>query len=193
MIIVYNILITMVFLISLPLLPLLYIFSEKRRANLLLRLGLGGRLAPKKGNEKRIWVHALSVGEVRSAFPLVQSLKKVHPEISIVFTASTKTGFDTAKQLFFQKENRLADHLLYFPFDFWFSVKNVSEKIEPDGILIVETDLWPNFLNFHAKRQIPVVLINARLSNRSLKGYSLFKGFSAMFFSHLSNILVQTR
>jgi 3-deoxy-D-manno-octulosonic-acid transferase len=192
MIILYNIIISVLFLSALPFLPFLYFFSGKKRANLLQRLGVFTGLKKKQGNEKRIWIHALSVGEVRSSGPFVTSFKKKYSDVGIVFTASTRTGFETARKLFDADTKKTVDFLGYFPFDLWFSVKRVSEIITPDAVCIVETDLWPNFLLFHAKKRIPVVLINARLSFGSLKGYQRFGRFSALFLSSFSKIMVQT-
>ena len=118
MILIYHILLTLVFFLALPVLPLVYLLSEKRRANLLQRIGICTGFEEKKPGSFRIWVHALSVGEVRSALPFVQALKKKIPGAQIVFTASTKTGFETARQLF-STDNGVPVTLGYFPFDFW--------------------------------------------------------------------------
>lgn len=156
------------------------------------RFGFRTGLKPKKTGEKRIWIHALSVGEVKSAIPFVKALKAQHGNCKIVFTASTKTGFDMADQLLLRENDRLADQLGYFPFDLGYCVKKISRQIEPDAVVLIETDLWPNFLYEMKKRKIPVVLINARLSKRSLDRYLLFKTFSSMFFSSLTGIMAQT-
>ena len=197
MIFIYKIVTNILFISSLPFLPLLYFFSEKRRANLIPRFGFRTGLVPKQTGEKRIWIHALSVGEVISALPFVNALKEQFKHLDIVFTASTKTGFDMAGQLFFKnisqsKDVALIDQLGYFPFDLGYCVKKVSRQIEADAVILVETDLWPNFLYEMKNNKIPVVLINARLSKRSLNGYLFFKKFSSMFFSSLTGIMAQT-
>ncbi|WP_299980335.1 3-deoxy-D-manno-octulosonic acid transferase [Desulfobacula sp.] len=192
MIFLYKIIINILFIIAVPFLPFIYLFSEKRRATLSLRFGFGTGLKPKPGRKKRIWIHALSVGEVISAVPFVKALKEQHKELDIVFTASTKTGFDMAEQLLLKENTRLIDQLGYFPFDLGYCVKKVSRQIEPDAVVIVETDLWPNFLYEMKERQIPIVLINARLSKRSLNGYLFFRKFSFMVFSSLTGIMAQT-
>jgi len=191
MIFIYKTVINILFISSLPFLPLLYFFSEKRRANLIPRFGFRTGLVPKQTGEKRIWIHALSVGEVISALPFVNALKEQFKHLDIVFTASTKTGFDMAGQLFFKKipQNKdvaLVDQLGYFPFDLGYCVKKVSQQIEADAVVLVESDLWPNFLYEMKNNKIPVVLINARISKRSLNGYLFFKKFSTMFFSSLT-------
>ena len=159
---------------------------------MLSRLGLRTNLKPKQIGKKRIWIHALSVGEVISSLPFVKALKKQHKNLDIVFTASTKTGFDMATKLFLKKDDMSTDQLGYFPFDLGWSVKKITRAIEPDAVVIVETDLWPNFLHEMKKNKTPVVLINARLSKPSLKGYLFFRKFSSMFFSSLTMIMAQT-
>ena len=157
-----------------------------------MRLGYRTGLRQRQDGKKRIWVHALSLGEVISVMPFVKALKAKNKELDIVFTASTKTGFDMARQLFLKEKERLVDQLGYFPFDLGHCVKKVSRKITPDAVVLVETDLWPNFLYEMKKNKIPVILINARLSKRSLNGYLFFRKFSFMLFSYLSHIMAQT-
>ncbi|CCK79408.1 WaaA: 3-deoxy-D-manno-octulosonic-acid transferase [Desulfobacula toluolica Tol2] len=200
MIFLYKIILNILFVLFLPCLPFVCFFSEKRRATLGLRFGFSTGLTPKQPGKKRLWIHALSVGEVISAVPFVRALKEHRIGLDIVFTASTKTGFDMANQLFLKDNTRLpdqsaeqlVDQLGYFPFDLGYCVKKISRQINPDAVVIVETDLWPNFLYEMKKNKIPVMLINARLSKRSLKGYLLFKNFSSMFFSSLIVIMAQT-
>lgn len=193
MIIFYKIAINFLFVIALPVLPFMYLLSEKRRATLAQRLGINTRFKPKPANQQRVWIHALSVGEVISAVPLVHAIKEKNRDLDIVFTVSTKTGFDMANQLFLNGNVRVVGQLGYFPFDLGLCVKKIGRKISADAVILVETDLWPNFLYEMKKSGTPVVLINARLSKRSLKGYLAIKKFSSLFFSSLTGILAQTR
>lgn len=156
------------------------------------RFGLRTGITPKRERTKRIWIHALSVGEVISSLPFVTALKEQHREMDIVFTASTKTGFDMAEQLFFKRDLGRVDQLGYFPFDLGICIKKIRRLIDPEVVIIVETDLWPNFLYEMKKKNIPVILINARLSKSSLNGYLFFKKFFARFFSSLTLIMTQT-
>lgn len=194
MIFFYHIITLMVFFLSLPFLPVVWMFSAKRRANLLQRLGLFTRLPKKEANTRRIWVHALSVGEVNSSLSLVSALKKKYPAHQIVFTASTKTGFERALNL--MPPGRAGSPVTtvgYFPFDIWFAVMRVVLRISPDIVCLVETDLWPGFLSVMHQRRIPVILVNARLSPRSLKGYRCIGPLANLFFSKLSCVMAQTR
>lgn len=159
----------------------------------MLRSGFGTAWKPKKPDEKRIWIHALSVGEVRSVVPLVMVLCHRYKKGKLIFTASTQTGFETAKQYFLKPDMKFVDQLGYFPFDLGYSVRKICNRIEPDAVIIVETDIWPNFMHEMKIRKIPVVLINARLSKRSLKGYLLFKKYFSTVFSCFTQIMVQTQ
>ncbi|HCY86039.1 MAG TPA: 3-deoxy-D-manno-octulosonic acid transferase [Desulfobacteraceae bacterium] len=194
----YHIITTTVFVLVLPLLPFLWVFSEKRRANLLQRLGFFTGIPVKSPGTRRIWVHALSVGEVNSAVPFVKGLKERVPDAEIVLSASTRTGFETARRLMDPSEKSgLTDSpvsvITYFPYDLWMSVRYVTTRIRPDLVCLVETDLWPGFLSTMNAKNIPVVLVNARLSERSLKGYLKLGRFASLFFSSLSHVMAQTK
>jgi len=157
------------------------------------RLGfLTGLIVSQDKNRKRIWIHALSVGEVKSAAPVVMAIKEKSSRTDIIFTASTKTGFEMAGNLFGEQSEKLVDQLGYFPFDFGFSIRRIFEQINPDGIVLIETDLWPNFLYEMKKKKIPIALVNARLSDRSFKSFSWCKPFAALFFSFLTRIFAQS-
>jgi len=180
--------------IGFPVFLPLALFSEKRRKTILQRLGLVPlppgmiRRCSLPSDTKIVWVHALSVGEVISAVPLVRRLKERSHTRHIVFSASTKTGFDIANQYF----NDSVKGIFYFPYDLKSSVKHVVEKIAPDVVVIVETDIWPNFLFEMKKRQTPVVLVNARLSNKSFTGYKRFDFFAKPLFLSFANICTQS-
>jgi 3-deoxy-D-manno-octulosonic-acid transferase len=189
----YHILSTAVFILALPLLPFLWLVSGKRRANLLQRLGWCTGIKQRTGPGKPVWIHALSVGEVKSAFPLVMAVHAHFPDTPIVFTASTKTGYDTALSLFFQKESPLVSQLAYFPFDLPWAVARVRNRIDPAWVCLVETDLWPGFLHAMSRKKIPVVLANARLSGRAFDGYRRLGPATPLFFTGLTRVLAQTR
>ncbi|MCP4695208.1 MAG: 3-deoxy-D-manno-octulosonic acid transferase, partial [Desulfobacterales bacterium] len=130
----------------------------------------------------------LSVGEVISAAPLVQRLREVHPGRPLVFSASTRTGFEIARRRF----QTVADEVCFFPYDLPFSVRRIAGKIDPSLVVIVETDLWPNFLREMKRRRVPVVLVNARLSLKSFQGYGRFSFFIKPLLAMFSRICVQS-
>lgn len=136
----------------------------------------------------RIWVHALSVGEVLSAEPLVIALAARHRASRLVFTASTRTGFETACRV-------IAPHVgavRFFPYDTPVSVLRAVRVIRPRRVVIVETDIWPVFLTLLSRRRIPVCLVNARLSARSFKGYRRIRFLMQPLLDRFDAICVQT-
>lgn len=194
MIFFYNILFFVGLVLGFLLIVPMVLMSGKRRETVLQRLGLGplpSGLAKKKCchlEKKRIWIHALSVGEVLSAVPLVKGLKEYSNNTDLVFSASTKTGFDTANQHL----EGFVCAIFYFPYDLAFSVKHIAKKIVPQVVVIVETDIWPNFLFEMKRRDIPVILVNARLSKRSFRSYKRFRFFTKRLFLIFTNICTQS-
>jgi 3-deoxy-D-manno-octulosonic-acid transferase len=118
-----------------------------------------------------IWLHAVSVGEIIAARPLLTALRSRYPQHAIVVTNTTETGKKTASSFV------EIDLCLYFPFDFLPSVSIMLGAIKPRLIIIMETEIWPNFSREAARRHIPLILANGRISDRSFKRYLLFKWF----------------
>jgi len=116
----------------------------------------------------RVWVHAVSVGEVNAAVPLVNALRAQRPDIRWVITTITPTGSERVRAVW----GDAVDHV-YLPYDVPGSVGRFLEHFRPRLALILETELWPNMLFGCRDRQIPVYILNARLSARSLRGYRL--------------------
>ena len=194
MILLYNIAIFLAITLGFPLIIPMILISGKRRKTVLQRLGLTrlpaeltGRRSSNFG-EKPVWVHALSVGEVLSSVPLVKRLKEYSNTRDIVFSASTKTGFDIAN-----RHLKDAVHaIFYFPYDLIFSVKHRVQRIDPEVVVIVETDIWPNFLFEMKNRRTPVVLVNARLSKKSFFGYKRLGVFAKKVFLNFAHVCAQS-
>ena len=128
---------------------------------------------PLPGGERgNIWIHAVSVGEVIASTSLIKSLRKEYPDIKIILSTVTDTGQQIARERI--KE---ADYIIYFPFDFSWSVKRALNTINPIICIIMETELWPNFLREASKKAIPVAVINGRISERSFKRYRMISLF----------------
>ncbi|UCG65778.1 MAG: 3-deoxy-D-manno-octulosonic acid transferase [Deltaproteobacteria bacterium] len=194
MIVLYNILMFTGIALGFPLIIPMVLASDKRRKTLLPRLGLAAlpegisEHRSHKPDSKPIWVHALSVGEVISAFPLVKGLSGCFRDRNIVFSVSTKTGIEIADRLL----KDYVDAIFFFPYDLAFSVKHISAKVDPAIVVIVESDIWPNFLFEMKRRKVPVALVNARLSNRSFLGYRRLSFFMEPLFLTFSKICTQT-
>jgi len=134
-----------------------------------------------------IWVHAVSVGETIAAAPLIQALLTRHPELSITVTGMTPTGSARIAALF---GNRI--HHCYLPYDLPGCVRRFLNRVTPRLAIIMETELWPNYLHQCKKRGIPVVLANARLSERSARGYARFPRLTRPMFASLAWLAVQS-
>jgi len=140
----------------------------------------------KDNNATPLWIHTVSVGEAIAATPLIRALKKQNPQQTIVVTTTTSTG---AAQI--QKLGDLVEHR-YMPLDFSFAVKNFIRRINPSALLIMETELWPNTLHTLNKYNIPVTIINARLSERSYLRYLKFQFIFNLLSKNISQLLCQT-
>ncbi len=120
----------------------------------------------------RIWVHAVSVGEVTAAAPIVEALRVRYPEGCIVLSTSTETGQDAAV--------RLVPHAtshLYYPLDIPHVINKVLDGVAPDVFVPVETEIWPNFIRACRRRAVRVVMVNGRISPRSFKKYRATRFF----------------
>jgi len=116
-----------------------------------------------------IWIHAVSVGETRAAQPLVAALKARHPDHRILLTHMTPTGRQTSETLFGDGVERI-----YLPYDYPFAVRRFLDHFRPRLGLIMETELWPNLITACRARGVPLALVNARLSEKSARGYARF-------------------
>lgn len=134
-----------------------------------------------------LWVHAVSVGEVRAAGPLVQALRAEYPDYRILVTTMTPTGSETVRQLF-------GDNVAhcYVPYDLPTAVARFLERTNPQLALIMETELWPNLFHACRARKIPLVVANARLSEKSARGYRRIAGLTRATLSGVSVIGAQS-
>lgn len=112
-----------------------------------------------------IWIHAVSVGETRAAIPLIKALRRTYPEAALVLSNVTETGREIAESI------PEIDLCIYFPVDFSLTVAHALDTIKPALVLIVETELWPQFVRKCKQRSIPVMLVNGRISDRSFPRY----------------------
>ena len=162
--------------------------TGKYRRNLASRLGLGLRDRVKRMNRRVIWVHALSVGEVLSSVSLIRSLREQFPEYELFFTTTSESGQEVARQ-------RLASlncRLYYLPLDLWWIVRKAVRNIGASLFVLVETDLWPNLFFCLASAGTPIVLVNGKVSDRSLPRYQLGRRFVSELFNHIDVLCMQS-
>lgn len=137
-----------------------------------------------------IWVHAVSVGETRAAEPLVEALLRAYPDSRIVLTHMTPTGRATGKALFAKHGARLVQ--AYLPYDVGFMVQRFLRFFAPRICILMETEVWPNLVAACKARRVPVALVNARLSERSLRRGQRFGGLMAQAARDLTLVAAQT-
>ena len=148
------------------------------------RLGKITRRAPTK---KSIWLHAVSVGEVNATRTIVKELKERFPENEIVISTTTDTGFARASALY------AAEHsVFYFPLDFSWIVRRAFRQIRPAICLLMELEVWPNFVDTACGLDVPVVVVNARITRRSCYRYGKIKSIARRIFQKVTLILAQT-
>ncbi|WP_437192957.1 3-deoxy-D-manno-octulosonic acid transferase [Planctomicrobium sp. SH527] len=134
-----------------------------------------------------IWLHAVSVGEVLQLRQVIAGLKEACPNgLRILVTTTTDTGFAVATE-------KLTDcQVAYFPLDFSWAVKNALKRVQPDYLVLVELELWPNLIRIASRRRIPLLLINGRLSAKSFSGYHRIRFLVSHLLARFSLIAVQS-
>jgi 3-deoxy-D-manno-octulosonic-acid transferase len=159
--------------------------AAKYREGIFSRLGV----VPEglKGSEKpAIWLHAVSVGEVLAVSRLVSELETALPEYRLLISTTTRTGQALARQKFG------ADRVFYCPLDLPWAVRAYLNAIQPKLLILAETEFWPNLLNGCFRRNIPVAVVNARISDRSWPRYRALRSLWKPFLSRLSLVLAQS-
>ena len=134
-----------------------------------------------------IWVHAVSVGETRAAEPLVRALQSQYPQHAILLTHMTPTGRETGRTLFGDGVRRC-----YLPYDFPSAVERFLAHFKPRCGILLETEIWPNLIHACRRRRIPIYLVNARLSEKSFRGYARFRAFATTCLNELNGIAAQS-
>ena len=134
-----------------------------------------------------VWVHAVSVGEARASAPLVRALQEVLPDHDVLMTCSTATGRETLKQMYGESVS-----IAWLPYDYPGSVRRFVEHFKPRLGLLMETEVWPNLLAACKALDVPVVLANARMSERSAHGYRKWSAITQPAFTSLAAVCAQS-
>lgn len=186
----YNLFLTVGVIVFAPLLFVKVILTPKYRSRSMKRLGfaLGQNPGGSGSGRPRIWVHALSVGEVASSRNLVQELRRNYPQGLIIFSSATRSGESFARAVLQEH----VDCFVPFPFDLLWSVKCLVSWVRPDLFVLVETDFWPNFLRELNRRDIPCLLVNGRASDSSLARYRRFRWLFKPLFNSFQALAMQT-
>lgn len=188
MITIYYLLFALLLLVAGPFL----LTAKKARAGLSQKLGF---ITPelknavqKSGSTPRIWFHAVSVGEFNALSPLLEKFKQKYPSFKIFVSTTTATGQELAKS----KAEKYSAEVFYFPFDLPWITQAYLDLIKPSLVGIIETEIWPGFINQCKERSIPCLILNGRLSPKSAKGYLRWSVFFGPVLRQLSGFAVQS-
>ena len=173
MIALYNMILFIAALVALPYYGAKIAFTGKYRKSIGPKLGFVRRdvFADMRGSP-RIWIHAVSVGEVIASTPIIATLRKDFPEACLVLSTSTETGQEVARRI-----TAGITAAIYYPLDIPWSIRKVMNLVKPDLFVLTETELWPNFLRICGERGVKVAMVNGRVSPRSYRGYRMTRFF----------------
>lgn len=143
---------------------------------------------PERGSKRRIWIHTVSVGEFVACKPILQELRRVLPKYEIVVSVTTSSGHQTAREA----EAGLFDHLVYFPIDIARFQLSALQRVRPDVVAIMETELWMNFLWAAKTFDAQTMLINGRISDRSFPRAKKVRFFYQALLRDIDRCLMQT-
>lgn len=176
-------------ILALPLIFMRLLLRSRRfpayRQRLLERLGVYLNFHPKKHG---LWIHAVSVGEVVAALPLIKALQQKYVHLPITVTTTTPTGSQRVKQSL----GNTVEHV-YMPYDIPWALNNLIKKLQPSCLIIMETELWPNVLEQCVQHSIPVIIANGRISVRSFSGYMRFRWFIKNVLQQISFVAAQSQ
>lgn len=180
---------------------LLFVYFVSRLPSILYASGRGreaagsvaerfGRLPERVNPHRRpsIWVHAVSVGEALAARPLLSGLRANYPDHRLLLSTTTATGREVAERF----GRHLVDAVFYVPFDFTPFVNASLDRVSPQLLVIIDTEIWPNLFRACRLRGSKIVMVNGRLSNRSFRGYKMVKGFMRRVVRNFDRVGVQT-
>ncbi len=172
-------------LLAAPLIPLRLLWRGQRERGYWQhwgeRLGLGAAPAG------ALWIHAVSVGEMRAAQPLIDALRDAHPDAPVLLTCMTPTGRATAESLYGSFAT-----IVYLPYDYAWLVRRFLRRVRPRVGILMETELWPNLIHAAAREDVPLVLANARLSARSARGYARLRRLTRACLERVAVVAAQT-
>ncbi|MBS1210972.1 MAG: waaA [Proteobacteria bacterium] len=174
---------------GLPLIGLRLLYRARKQPEYLQHLAERFGAAPLAGKCPRIWLHAVSVGETRAAQPLVKALLTQYPQHDILLTHMTPTGRATGAELF-ATEPRV--HSCYLPYDFPWAQRRFLQRARPQLGIVMETEVWPNLMHAAEVAGVPMLLVNARLSARSARGYQRLGQLARATFGRFTKVLAQT-
>ena len=174
----YSVLMGLATLITVPYWLIQGLRRHKYLSNLGERLGFSvpgvAKLPPQRSGA--IWIHAVSVGEALSGVALARRLKEAYPQRPLIVSTTTITGQALARE-----RMPFADAVVYFPLDWGFCVRRVLNAVKPSIVVVLETEIWPNFLREARRRDVPVIFLSGRISDRSFARYQKYFGLFGFY------------
>ncbi|MGE5611809.1 MAG: 3-deoxy-D-manno-octulosonic acid transferase [Bacillota bacterium] len=151
-----------------------------------------GNVPPRLSQGQAVMIHAVSLGEMNATRGLVTRLRELRPDLDLIISATTETGFARAQELYGKPGADTAKMtIIWYPLDFTAPVCRVLDHLRPSAVVLMELEVWPNFLRQCAKRDIPVVLVNGRMTEPSFRRYRLIKPIVSGMFRQLAALCVQ--
>ena len=187
----YSLVLTVAALMLVPWFFFRRLVKKRSMGGLLQRLGWQRPPVVGAGKRPTIWLHAVSVGEVLSARPLCRALRMRYPESRLIVSTTTVTGQEVARSQLL--ETAEIDGLIFYPLDWSFAVRRMLDHIEPELVILMESELWLNFLSECRQRSIPVLVVNGRISDRSLRRALRVKWFVGRLYRLVTRMAMQTR
>jgi len=184
----YNLISTVLVLLGLPFFLIKLMTTPKYRPGAAQRLGFYPKeTAEKLRGHEVLWIHAVSVGEVIAALPLVRELRRRYPERKIVVTTVTATGNRIA-----HSQAKEADVILFFPFDLKPIVNKAILLIHPSLFILIETEIWPNCIHVLFGEKVPALIVNGRISQGSFSGYRRIRFLMKRVLAEITAFSMQT-
>ncbi len=185
---IYNVLLYLISIVSSPVLLLLLYRNPRYRDGFFQKFGmLPWKPLMETAKNPPVWIHAVSVGEVTAAIPLATEIGRLFPQIPIILSTGTATGYFTAQQY-----ASVIKHIIFFPFDYPVIVRRFVARIRARMFIVFETELWPNILRELKRHDIPVMMASGRISPRSFRRYRVFRFFFQKVLAHVDCFGMQT-
>jgi 3-deoxy-D-manno-octulosonic-acid transferase len=183
----YNLVLTVAFACALPFTPFIALLGSRYRDGFIQRLGFyPTALLASLASARPVWIHAASVGEVRSAEPLVRELKARAPQRKILISTFTSTGQRLARRI------GGVDGVIFLPLDLLWIVRRALISFRPSALLIIETEIWPNLVREAFRQGVPTLLLSGRLSAKAFSRYAFFHLFFRVVLSHFTVLGMQS-
>jgi 3-deoxy-D-manno-octulosonic-acid transferase len=183
----YNLALVILFLSALPKIMWQWLKLGKYRESFGQRLGWSTPSFVAQPDQQVIWMHAVSVGEVRALIPLYQKIKEAFPHAALLISTTTETGQAESKRSLPD-----ADCHFFLPLDFSWVIRRLLKQLKPDLLILVESDFWYHLLSLAKKNNTQVFLVNGKVSERSTHRFQFFSSFTRRLFSSFDLLCVQS-